>query len=252
MSRAARLTIGALAALLLLSLAASAWLAQRSDSYYRELNAIRLDPLGATAFEDAAPGAEVNTPDRMVVLFGDSRAADWPPPTEPPIQIINRGVGAQTSAQVRGRYALHVAPLSPDILILQVGINDLKTIAIFPEQRAAIIAQCLANIEAIADAAHTQGATVIITTIFPPGDLPLERRPYWSASVDTAITEVNSALRSMAGDQTMVLDAAAILANEDGRTQAAYQHDFLHLNAAGYAALNQELGAILESLPRGQ
>lgn len=249
MSHAARLTMGALVALLLLSLAGNVWLAQRSDSYYRELNAVRLDPLGAAAFEDAAPNAEASTPGLRVILFGDSRAADWPPPaTDPAIHILNRGIGAQTSAQARGRYALHIAPLSPDIVILQVGINDLKTIAIFPDQRSAIIAQCLDNIEAIADAAHQQGATVIITTIFPPGDLPLERRPYWSASVDTAIVEVNRALRSMAGDQTIVLDAAAILADGGSRTQAAFQRDFLHLNRIGYDALNQELGAILVTL----
>lgn len=40
--------------------------------------------------------------------------------------------GAQTSAQVVWRFAEHIAPLQPDKIILQVGINDLKTIPLFP------------------------------------------------------------------------------------------------------------------------
>jgi lysophospholipase L1-like esterase len=42
--------------------------------------------------------------------------------------FVNRGINTQTSAQVLGRFDKHVVPLHPNIVIVQVGINDLKTI----------------------------------------------------------------------------------------------------------------------------
>ncbi len=53
--------------------------------------------------------------------------------------FVNRGIGNQTTAQVLGHFHAHVAPLHPQTIILQVGINDLKTIPLFPEQAETII-----------------------------------------------------------------------------------------------------------------
>jgi lysophospholipase L1-like esterase len=135
--------------------------------------------------------------------------------------------------------------LQPQIVVVQVGINDLKTIPLFPGRRQAIVARCQENVRRIVQQSTELGATVVLSTIFPTGPVPLERRPFWSGEVALAIDELNAYLHSLAGARVVVLDAHAILADDAGRTRAGYRADFLHLNAAGYAALNQALTELL-------
>ena len=232
--------------LLVASLALNGYLFQQARMYYLLLNSTRLDPLGLGAFADEAPPPQ-HPGQRVVVFFGDSRAAEWPAPDVPEdIIVVNRGIGAQTTTQVAGRFARHVAPLRPDTLIVQVGINDLKTIPLFPEYRETIIRNCKANLQTIVNLALETGVReVILTTVFLPGPLPLERRLLWGDAVTVAVNEVNAYLRSLAGDRVMVFDAARILSEGSGGTLARYSRDYLHLNADGYAALNRELGPML-------
>jgi lysophospholipase L1-like esterase len=223
------------------------WFYQRSEIRDRELGILRLDPLGLQMFPEALPARSAR---RMVVVFGDSRAAEWPAPmVGAEVDYINRGIPAQTSAQVLGRYAAHVLPIRPDILVVQVGINDLKAIALFPGERDQIVAQCEANIVALVRAARASQITVILTTIIPAGEIPLEQRLAWSPAIDRAILQVNTSIRALAGERVLVLDAAPLLTDSEGLLRAEYQRDYLHLNARGYAVLNQELGALLLRIP---
>jgi len=226
------------------------YLFQQGKAYYVQLNETRLDPLGLGYF--TSPDQQVpGNPDRTtVVFFGDSRAASWPAPLGlEQFEFANRGIGAQTSAQVVLRFDDHVAPLQPQIIVVQVGINDLKTIPLFPERQEAIIARCKENIRRIVTRSTELGAAVILTTIFPIGKVPLERRLFWSGEVAVAIDEVNAYVRALAGEDVMILDAFAILADDAGRTRTEYRDDFLHLNAAGYEALN---GALVRVLRGGE
>lgn len=219
------------------------WFYQRSEIRDRELGLLRLDPLGLQAFPESHPTRSAR---RLVVLFGDSRAAEWTAPgADSEIEYINRGIPAQTSAQVFGRYAAHVAPIQPDIVVVQVGINDLKAIAHFPSAYDQIVAQCEANIDAIVRAARAGHATVVLTTIIPVGEIPLDQRLAWSPAVDRAILQVNAHIRALEGEQVLVLDTAPLLTDSAGVLRAEYQRDYLHLNARGYAVLNEQLGALL-------
>lgn len=229
--------------LLLASVGLNVVLYARGEQYYRELNETRLDPLGLNVYpENSQPGQRP-----VVVFLGDSRAANWPPPVDG-FSFVNRGIGAQTSAQVAGRFARHVAPLTPDIVIVQVCINDLKTIPLFLERETAIIDGCKANLARIVDDSLELGAAVILTTVFPVGSVPLERRLFWSDRVAVAVEDVNRYILSLRGPRVAVLDTYAILADDSGRLRADYSVDMLHLNAAGYAALNAALADILKQL----
>ena len=42
---------------------------------------------------------------------------------------VNRGLGGQTTSQVLHRYPIDVAPLKPAVVVLVVGVNDLRMIA---------------------------------------------------------------------------------------------------------------------------
>jgi lysophospholipase L1-like esterase len=237
--------LAAVALLLLIAVALNVVLFNRARQYYLDLNAVRLNPLDLTAYP-IAPVAPVDNP--RIVVFGDSRAARWSIPVDADqFEVVNRGVEAETSAQAALRFAAHVTPLQPDLVIVQVGVNDLKTIPLFPERKAEIVAATKENIRQIVEQAAAAGARVVLTTIFPVGEFPLERRIFWSPDIEAAVQDVNDYLRSLANSEVTIWDAAATLSTA-GRANAAYYADELHLNQAGYAVLNRELAPLLTPL----
>lgn len=230
------------------SLGLNWYLYRMANEYYIDLNATRLDPLGLSAYPpEQHPTPASNKP--LVVFFGDSRAANWLAPTQNSrFTFANRGIGAQTTAQVADRYVQHVRPLKPAVVVLQVGINDLKTIPLFPDRRDEIVEHCKQNIQRIVNMAVNDGAQVILTAVFQQGQIPLARRPFWSADVGIAINEVNTFIKSMANADVIVLDANQVLAKDGEIVNAKYSLDFLHVNSAGYEMLNKELEVVLSRL----
>jgi len=242
MNRKAKATFVIISLFLVISIATNVVIFQRSQLYYLQLNGTRLDPLGLNAYSDSP----IQTHPPLIIFFGDSRAAEWPPPDQmKSVTFLNRGVGAQTTAQILGRFQAHVVPLNPQVIVIQAGINDLKTIPLFPEQKVEIIQNCKTNIEQIVDLSLATGARVVVTTIFPLGKLPIERRPFWSDDVEISITNVNEFIKTLASDQVTIFESGKVLSNSDGKVNSRYSRDFLHLNPAGYAALNEAISEIL-------
>ncbi len=85
-----------------------------------------------------------------------------------------------------------------------------------------------------------------MTTIFPVGKIPLERRLFWSDDVAAAVDEVNGDIHTLVGDKVVIFDAYSILADGKGMTRSEYSADELHINRSGYKALNNELAAMLK------
>jgi lysophospholipase L1-like esterase len=233
-----------LALLLLSALTLTGALGLWARQYYLELNSVRLDPLGQTVYASAT--ALPKTAPVRLLFYGDSRAYAWPAPTGlEDWEVLNRGIGGQTTAQILGRFAEDVTPLQPDVVLIQAGINDLKTIGLFPERTAAIVATCKENLAAMVQRATAQGATVIVTTVFPTAQPSLLRRPFWSAAIGAAVVDVNQFLQTLASDRVIIFDSAGLLSDDAGRLRPEYSYDLLHLNQNGYDALNAELRVVL-------
>jgi lysophospholipase L1-like esterase len=243
-----RLTLLVCLIALVVSLAFNSLLFLQARHYYLLLNQTNLDPLGLRAFSaDSLPDDIAAASKKTVVFFGDSRAEMWLVPANlKDFSFVNRGISTQTSAQVLGRFDEHILPLHPDIIIVQVGINDLKTIPLFPERKAAIISNYKTNIQQLVARSVNSGATVILTTIFPIGPVPLIRQPFWSADIAQAVDEVNTYLHSLKARNVLILDAYLLLA-ENGQVQSNYVYDTLHINERGYKKLNQELTKVLST-----
>ena len=213
--------------------------------YYTQLYAVELDPLGFSHFQDEVVPPTIGKP--TLVIFGDSRAAQWSAPELKGYTFINRGIGNQTSTQVLLRFEEHIQPLKPDIVVIQVCINDLKTIPLFPERKQDIIATCEENIELLVQKTLELDATVILTTVFPTsGNVPLARTLVWSNDIYDAIQEVNRFILSLKNDRVIIFDTAKIVSDPEGNTKLEYVYDLLHLNEEGYEVLNVELVQILE------
>lgn len=210
MNRPTKIAIVGLSLALLGSAGLNVFLYQQWQKYYLQLNATGLDPLGRGSY----PSSAEQTQQPVIVFYGDSRAETWPAPDQiKNATIINRGIGGQTTAQVLGRFQQHVASLKPKMIVIQVGVNDLKAIPLFPEQKEAIIRNCQTNIGQIVNYSVDTGAKVVVTTIFPLGKLPIQRRPFWSDDVAIAIKDVNDYIKTLAGDRVTVFDSSQVLAN---------------------------------------
>lgn len=241
--------VSLLTALLAGSIALNYFLFERGKQYYLQLNETRLDPLGLRYYNTASDQRPLTDPKlTTVVFFGDSRAASWPSPDLNQFEFINRGIVSQTSAQAVERFGDHVTPLEPQVVVIQVGINDLKTIPLFPEREEAIITNCKENIQQLVAWSADFGAIVILTPILPIGKVPLERRLFWSDDVGLAVDEVNAFIHTLKGESVLVFDAFSLLVGEGGRIRPEYSRDLLHLNAVGYERLNEEFVPLLKRL----
>jgi lysophospholipase L1-like esterase len=248
-SLARRIAVPALATLLAASLALNVVLVRAAFRYFKAVLAIRLDPAGLKVY--AAERARPPAGAAPLVFFGDSRAFMWSPPDAPiGHAIANRGIGNQTTAEILLRVDPDVVPLHPSVVVLEAGVNDLKTIADFPERRAQIVADCENNLSRIVDRCRQTGAMVVLVTVFGIGDVSLWRRPFWSNDVAAAVREVNAFLPTLVRDGVVLFDANAVLAGEHADVRPEYQLDYLHLTATGYQALNRQLVPVLARLPQ--
>ncbi|WP_228060803.1 MULTISPECIES: SGNH/GDSL hydrolase family protein [unclassified Coleofasciculus] len=220
--------------------------------YYLSTNAVKLDPVNLHRYsQDSIQTASIDTEKTTVVFFGDSRASAWRKPKVSNFQFINRGISGETSAQAFLRFDYHVSYLQPDVIIVQVGINDLRMLPLPPKTRTDIVEACKDNIRRIAEKSQNLGATVIVSTIFPigRGNLPLKERIRWQSipNIEQDIEEVNTYVHSLKGDRIIVFDAYKIL-GINGKTKLNYTQDLLHINSAGYEALNREIADLLKPL----
>lgn len=224
------------------SLLANVVLCWQAVTQYRKRSEQQLDPHGLLSpFPPAQPARNAPAHAPVVLFYGDSRAQQWPAPKLPGCRFENRGIGGQTSAQVLGRFDEHVVPLSPSVVVLQVGINDLKSIAVLRERREQIENTLVHHVRELVERTRAQGSKVILTTLFPLGRVPPWLWPIWSDEVSLANDRVNEELRRLAKNAGVVLlDAFALLA--DGKQlRPEYGFDTLHLSERGYVALNIEL-----------
>ncbi|MCI5210251.1 MAG: hypothetical protein D3910_15985 [Candidatus Electrothrix sp. ATG2] len=130
---ASRLVILLLTALLVASLLLNYILYKQGRQFYLQLNATKLAPVGLSVFPAIPldpPGGKDKA--KRIIFFGDSRIAQWPQPELTGYEMLNWGIGGETSSQILHRYDAHVVPLAPNILLIQAGVNDLKTIPLFP------------------------------------------------------------------------------------------------------------------------
>ena len=63
--------------------------------------------------------------------------------------------------------------------------------------------------------------------------------------MSVAIDDVNTYIRSLESKGVFIFNAYEILADDKRQVQVEYSADLLHLNAAGYEALNEALVPVL-------
>ena len=223
-------------------------LMRRFFDCYRRLQMICLNPAGWGAFEETQLPPDNGRAEPLVVLLGDSRIAQWSPcPAVAGCHIVNRGVSGQTTAMALLHWEREPLLARASVAVIQIGINDLKQVGLFPERARLIVDSCWRNIRELVDRMVASNIDVVLLTVFPTGPVGLLRRPIWSEEVVTAVDEINGRLLSLNGPRVSVLDCDPVL-KSGGRLRRGYAQDTLHLTPKAYEALNGRLTPVLEKL----
>jgi lysophospholipase L1-like esterase len=239
-----------IAAIALTSLLANVALAIVAENFYSKYKLSAVFPYNSARFQGRGIANDDRTGRQVIVLFGDSRIREWTSfaPNDAAYLSLNRGVGGETTAQLKLRIEEDVIAHSPDIVVIQAGINDLTTIGLAPEKSEEIKLQLEQNMQEMINILLDNDAKVILTTIIPPAEPSLVRRIIWDSSIDDAVTEINQRLReSYSSEDVLVVDIYKALQNENGEWKEGVNRDTLHMTERGYEEMNVLLKESLKS-----
>jgi lysophospholipase L1-like esterase len=171
-----------------------------------------------------------------VLLLGDSRMAQWELPQLPRWQVINAGTGGLTTAQIRLAAPTLLDQFHPEVVVVQVGINDLKFLGLRPDMASQVVSLALSNITATVQESAKRHRKCILLTTWPAGQPGLARSLVWSEAVSAAVGQLNGQLQRLdsAEKGIRVVD----LFKEAGlKPEAEFYRDGLHLKPAAYQRL---------------
>ena len=215
---------------------------------FGKLQMARVFPLGIPLTPPPDPAAAALP---KLVMIGDSRALMWRTGEFAACLDVSRiATGGHASTQVRLALAERLPPRGA-VALVQFGINDLHPLRAFPQYGDLVFATLLDNLDRVTQTLLDNGNPVVLSTLFPPGPVPLWRRPFWDPRTPGYIEQANAHIRALAQKPGVsLLDAHAVLTRQDGWIQESYADAdfFLHVNAAGYAALNRTLAPLLAGL----
>ncbi|WP_299648908.1 GDSL-type esterase/lipase family protein [uncultured Tateyamaria sp.] len=211
------------------------------------LETLRLPPAPATRLPDTWQDAPYR-----VLLVGDSRIAEWYAlPNENNVVFATSGVGGESTAEVRERFARDVLALdpAPDEIVLAAGINDLVGASVqtrnVPGIHDLIADRMLGHLAAMAEDASAQGIKVNVATIVQPTEPDLQRSLlFWDDVLYELVSEANARIAELGYD---VIDFNQALSGGDGPLPGEYSRDTLHFNQLGYTTLNDALSKAFSS-----
>ncbi|TYC86274.1 GDSL-type esterase/lipase family protein [Novosphingobium sp. BW1] len=194
--------------------------------------------LYAPANEKLAPPAPG---EQRVVFMGDSITDLWNLerffPGKP---YVNRGIGAQVTAQMLVRFEQDVVALKPRAVVILGGVNDVSGM-LQVETAEGIVS----NITAMADIAERHGIEVILCSILPVTNTPeaqwieAERKP-------AQLRAINARLRQLAAARGYAFaDYAPAMKTEMGLLKPTFTKDGIHPTAAGYAVMTRIVAAAI-------
>lgn len=178
-----------------------------------------------------------------VLLFGDSRIAQWRHLPERDYAIARHGYPGATAIQLAGRLPILLQETHPQLVIIGAGVNDAVAAALVSRQRRTqALADSLAALDQMVVAARQSGARVLLLKILPPVRPNLWRRTVYRGEVLAYVNALNEGLEDMAiRHDAAIADPLRLLLDDNGRMADEYRKDTLHLTAAAY----DKLGVLL-------
>lgn len=181
-----------------------------------------------------------------VVFIGDSITENWllADPEYFAGAVVNRGIGAQTSAQMLLRFRADVVALRPAVVHILAGTNDVAG------NNGPVRPQDFRNnIESMVEIAAANGIRVVLGSIPPAATFS------WQPALRPAplIEALNSWLRQYAAAKGLgYVDYHSALRGTAGELSPALGNDGVHPNRAGYVQMRRLAeAAVAAELRRG-
>jgi acyl-CoA thioesterase I len=168
-----------------------------------------------------------------VVMFGASAVEYWDFTRDfPHAQMLNRGIGGETTRQMRLRFVQDVVALKPTGVIIFLGSgNDF-----WPENRMSVV-DTKSYLARIARLAKGSGIHLAIASLIPASD-HLPKKDFIRSHPLAVVQELNRWIEGLCREKGYVfMDFYHPVAGPDGKLRRDFTDDGLHCNAAGYAAL---------------
>ncbi len=210
---------------------------------YKQHLQLRLDPL-----QEKLIAEEFN---HKILAIGSSSIEYWPFEDIGLTQDIlyNAGISGQTSTQVLYRFERLLLKHKPHYLIIQVGLNDIKSIGVLDHSEL-VIKDFMANFRRIFDLCAQNHIVPIYITNFPAAKPGILRSLVWNKRLDKLIFDTNKKMKEVCMDYNIyIFDAYEILVKPDSfKRKAEYSKNFLHINDEGYKILNVKLKSELQKI----
>jgi len=198
-----------------------------------------------------------------VVLIGDSITSRWSDLAQikqvSGLQIVNRGVPSEFTAQMFSRFNRDVVQLHPRVVVILGGINDIAQIQLPLIEH---------NLAAMAETAEKHGIQVVLATL-PPTGLPAEEHDpektfagaiprqdeivaYGITAGHNEIQALNNWIKLFANQKHYTLvDYHSALADDSGYYLKGLTTDGVHPSAQGYERMEPLLRDAVQSAIRG-
>jgi lysophospholipase L1-like esterase len=168
---------------------------------------------------------------RRVVFLGDSITEGWKEqvPSFFSADVLDRGIGGQTTEQMLVRVQADVLDLHPAVVHIMAGTNDVAG-----NRGPTTVAQIESNLQSLIDQSRHAHIRVVI------GSIPPAARFSWSPveHVPDTIRTINAWLRNYADHNGLVyVDYYSALADAEGGLRHEYSEDGVHPNLDGYAVM---------------
>jgi lysophospholipase L1-like esterase len=179
-----------------------------------------------------------------VMFVGDSLTEMWPKPVWDAnfgaMKAANFGIGGDHTGNVLWRLQHPaIATLTPKLVVLMIGVNNINLCSEQPEQVFAGIQAVVAKLRA-----QYPSARILLNAVLPEGQKP-------DAPERQKVLALNKMVKTLGDGKTVFFhDYGARFVAPDGTLSAALQPDFLHMSEQGYrlfaAAIRPDIEALLK------
>ena len=170
--------------------------------------------------------------EHRIVFMGNSITEGWKtirPDFFANKLYVNRGIGGQTTPQMLLRFRQDVINLSPSVVAILAGINDIAG-----NTGPSSIEMISNNIISMAEIAKANNIKVVLCSVLPANNFP------WRPGLKPAkkVIKLNSILKSYAEKHNLVyVDYFSAMVNKSYGLKEDLGSDGVHPNAAGYAIM---------------
>jgi lysophospholipase L1-like esterase len=221
------------------------------DHYRASRIAIFTDDFGQLArYRDANSALQPPAAgEKRVVFFGDSITDLWKlDESFPGKSYINRGIGGQTTPQMLVRFRQDVIELSPKVVVILAGTNDIAG-----NTGPMRLEDIEANFASLAELARAHEIKVTFASILPVHNYTPQSQDLFAQRSPAKILELNRWLKnycvvsSNGGPASCIyLDYFTDMVDDKGYLKKELAEDGLHPNAAGYKIMAPLAEAAIE------